>query len=137
MLPKEDNRFLEERYKEIEKLKAPFGWLENEGCPSWKNLLKRFHFQNFVFGKNLFLVEFKWGFSIWTAFFWRFCSCVFQNWFYFCCNYHQKKVPSAQTFFAPNRSKLGKWTIQNHCDQCSLNRIKLYRVSHENVLWSP
>ena len=40
----------------------------------------------------------------------------FQNWFYIHCSSNQKKVPSAQTFFAPNRSKLGKWTIQNHCD---------------------
>ena len=39
----------------------------------------------------------------------------FQNWFYIHCSSNQKKVPSAQTFFAPNRSKLGKWTIQNHC----------------------
>ena len=41
----------------------------------------------------------------------------FQNWFYIHCSSNQKKVPSAQTFFAPNRSKLGKWTMQNHCDQ--------------------
>ena len=40
----------------------------------------------------------------------------FQNWFYIHCSSNQKKVPSAQTFFAPNRSKLGKWTIQNHCE---------------------
>ena len=39
----------------------------------------------------------------------------FQNWFYIHCSSNQNKVPSAQTFFAPNRSKLGKWTIQNHC----------------------
>ena len=41
----------------------------------------------------------------------------FQNWFYIHCSSNQKKVPSAQTFFAPNRSKLGKWTIQNHCER--------------------
>ncbi len=45
----------------------------------------------------------------------------FQNWFYIHCSSNQKKVPSAQTFFAPNRSKLGKWTIQNHCGVGSLS----------------
>ena len=47
----------------------------------------------------------------------------FQNWFYIHCSSNQKKVPSAQTFFAPNRSKLGKWTIQNHCVGSGVRKV--------------
>ena len=57
----------------------------------------------------------------------------FQNWFYIHCSSNQKKVPSAQTFFAPNRSKLGKWTIQNHC---ALVWSYIF-VCHVNESWGP